>query len=391
MKKTLYLLLSTAVLAALASCKKEVEVSVDPVSVSIDISIGVRTRSDLDNASGSFKLYIAVFNAADGSLMPCSCIGGTGFEDAKSISAASAENISLRLLKDYSYKVVLFAQKEDAYTVSFANNNVATFSYKSGLKANDANLDAFWGVLDVDTGNNSYSVSLKRPFAQLNVLVPVDAVPSSQSSFASSMTVKAPASFDLFAGEATGEFTNIEFSQNTISATPDGQYAGTHKWIGMNYVLVPASGTVDVISFMESGMADAFSKDSVPVKMNGRTNIVGDLYEGGSVILTYDAPGAYLNVQERSYVAGTDQYCVEIDGTALSFVLLNPAYEEQLVISGYDTGTHVAGDSITITIDWMWLGSLIYQTSLTMAVKKIQGSQVWLESSDGQGVIIRTE
>ena len=108
-------------------------------------------------------------------------------------------------------------------------------------------------------------------------------------------------------------------------------------------------------------------------------------------LLGYSAPGAYLTNQKRSYVAGTDQYCIEYDGTNLTFILLNPAQNEQVVISGYDTASHAAGDAVTVSVNWQKAGSSIVITSLSTTILKIDGEQVWMGTSDGQGVIIRTE
>ena len=95
------------------------------------------------------------------------------------------------------------------------------------------------------------------------------------------MKVKAPKTFDLFGGAPTGAAGVIEFAENSISTAPFGKFASKDKpyrWIGMNYVLVPADGKVEVSSFMESGMVQAVAPGSVPVKVNSRTNMVGSLY-----------------------------------------------------------------------------------------------------------------
>ena len=107
--------------------------------------------------------------------------------------------------------------------------------------------------------------------------------------------------------------------------------------------------------------------------------------------IAYNTPGAYLTGQERSYVAGTDQYCIEYDGTHLTFILLNPAQDEQVVISGYDTASHAVGDAVTIGVNWQKAGSSPVNTSLSMTIAKMEGEQVWMATSDDQWVVIRTE
>ena len=289
MKRFVFSLLALAALAAVPSCMKEPVSSPDPalggtpVEVTFQVDLdNVLTKADnttLDNASGTWNLYVAAFSTADGSLISTSKIGGTGYEPVETLSGSTQKNITLTLSKGASYKVVFFAEKAGAYDVSFADKNVAKFSYNTGLLANSAGLDAFFATVDVSSSTTVYSVTLKRPFAQVNVLVPLTAVPTGQTAFSSAMKVKAPTTFDLFAGAATGDASVVEFINSTITASPWGKYADTHKWVGMNYVLVPSDGQVEVTYFKESGMPVAIAPGKVPAKMNGRTNLVGNIYD----------------------------------------------------------------------------------------------------------------
>ncbi len=289
MKKLLYVLLTVAASLALASCVKE-PVSVpdpaqggEPIPVSFSVNLGdaltkaAPEASDFDNASGEFKLYVAVFSKTNGALISTSKIGGTGFEPVETVTAKNV-SIVLTLSRKQDYKVVFFAMHEGAYDVNFADNNVATFTFKRSVKANDASLDAFYAAVDVSADTKKYDVTMKRPFAQLNVFATKDNVPAGQTTFASTMTVTAPASFNLYSGAAGTDVQDITFENNAIAATPLGNYKDTHVWIGMNFVLVPASGKVTVSSFAESGMSEAVQIGSVPVKVNSRTNIVGNIY-----------------------------------------------------------------------------------------------------------------
>jgi hypothetical protein len=289
MKKLFYFLLTAAAGLALASCVKE-PMSVpdpaqggEPVPVSFSVNLGdaltkaAPEASDFDNASGEFKLYAAAFSKTTGALISTSKIGGSGYQPVETVTAKNV-NVVLTLSRSQDYKVVFFAMHDGAYEVNFADNNVATFSYKRSLKANDASLDAFYATVDVSAGTKQYDVTMKRPFAQLNVLVPTANVPAGQTAFSSSMTVQAPLSFNLFSGAAGTDVQEIAFASNAIAATPVGNYKTTHKWIGMNFILVPASGKVTVSSFAESGMSEAVQIGSVPVKVNSRTNIVGNIY-----------------------------------------------------------------------------------------------------------------
>ena len=287
MKKTIISLLAAVAALALASCAKDPVIDPaeggTPVPVTFTLDLGNRLTkatpetTGLDDASGEFQLYAAVFAKSSGALMPASRIGGAGYQPVGSVSDKSA-NLTLTLSRNQEYRVVFFAMHADAYDVQFADGNVAKFSFKRNLKANDASLDAFCAYVDVTASSTSYNVTMKRPFAQLNVLAKNTDVPEGQSAFSSTMTVVAPVNFDLYAGAAGTETEEIVFASNAIKTDAFGGYKTTHTWVGMNYVLVPSDGKVDVTSFQESGMTSAVSIGLVPVKVNGRTNMVGEVY-----------------------------------------------------------------------------------------------------------------
>lgn len=278
--------LFTAVAVAMAAVActldplTESESGGEPVDVSFDVGIkDVLTKADntpLDDAGGTFQLYVAAFDKADGSLAAASLVGGEGYQPVAALSDGKA-SVNLKLSRKREYRIIFFAMKEGAYSTSFSNQT-ALFLLDNENPANDASMDAFYASVDVSAAKTSYDITLKRPFAQLNVLVPNGNVPDGQTAFKSAMTVKMPIFFDLYNGKAGKTEAEITFTTSAISATAFGKYADTHRWIGMNYVLVPEDGKVDVLSFQEDGMEAAIAPGEVPVKVNSRTNLVGNLY-----------------------------------------------------------------------------------------------------------------
>lgn len=317
MKKILFSLLAAFAAFAMTSCVKEQLVNADPalggqpVQVTFSLNLGdaltkaAPESSVFDNASGEFRLYAAAFAKSNGALVSTSKIGGEGFQPVVTMNSKSG-NVTLTLSKGQEYKVVFFAMHGSAYDVQFGAGNVARFAFKSGLKANDASLDAFFATVDVTATTASYDVTMKRPFAQLNVLVPQDNVPEGQSSFSSAMSVTAPASFDLFTGAAVEtDLKTIAFADNAIAADAVGAYKGTHKWIGMNFVLVPKSGNVSIASFKESGMSDSVQIGTVPAKVNGRTNMVGRIYSLSDYVFNLEVNPEFGGEQEQDLGGGT--------------------------------------------------------------------------------------
>ena len=283
MKKIFYSLMTVAALLTAASCQKEFTNSPDPayggkpVVTTFSVDLGVTTKASastgLDDGTTVNKLYVAAFGS-DGKLVSTSLVGN----NAKSATGPSTQ-VSLTLSKGQAYDIVFFWVYDGAYDVNFADNNTATFSYKtSSLKANDPQLDAFYTKVSVASASTTTeSVTLKRPFAQINVLS--SNVPDGQTAFKSTMTVKAaPTTFDLFNGAVGSEKADLEFAEKAISEAAFGKYAQNYTWIGMNFVLPTSNGAVSV-NFKESGMAAAINVDNVTVKKNTRTNLVGAIYD----------------------------------------------------------------------------------------------------------------
>lgn len=255
-----------------------------PVVVSFEVGVKealtkAPATTALDDASGEFELYVAVFDKADGTLSTASMIGEDGYQKVATLKDGSA-SLKLTLSRSREYKIVFFAMKDGAY-VTFFSNASARFSIAKNNTANNAAMDAFYATLDVTAAKATHEVTLKRPFAQLNVLVPADNVPAGQTEFRSTMKVKMPIFFDLYEGKANKTEAEVTFEGNAIDAKPFGKYADTskpYKWIAMNYVFVPEDGTVEVTHFQEDGMAEDIAIGEVPVKVNGRTNLVGNVY-----------------------------------------------------------------------------------------------------------------
>lgn len=301
MKKVLYSLLAFAALLTAASCQKEFINSPDPadggkpVKMTYSVDLGTATKAiaetAMDDGKTVDKLYVAAFGS-DGSLISTSLVG----ENVASISNKTA-TVTLTLSKGQAYDIVFFAMKDGAYDVSFADNNTATFAFKSTVKANDPTLDAFYAKKHVDSAAPSSEpevVTLKRPFAQINVLS--SDKPAGQNGFKSTMTVKqVPTSFDLLNEKAGTTLADVTFASNDIAATAFGKYAdGGYYWIGMNFILVPEAGTVN-LSFEEQGMkSGALKLTNLTVKKNGRTNLVGAIYNlEANVIYTVNVDPAF--------------------------------------------------------------------------------------------------
>ncbi len=296
MKKLIYSLLTLAAALSLASCQpdkllggKDAPADGTLVDATFSVSLGTATKAFADGTTVD-QLYAGIYEigandaytwAADNADSPIAISAG-----------AATVTFNGKIALGKSYKVVFWAQKEGApYAIDWAKSATtgpAVTATATGA-ANDETRDAFFGAYETGTVTGSIDltgspVTLKRPFAQVNVLVPIANFTDATASVTSSMTVaQAPTVLNL-ATKATSDPADWTFSTAPISEAAFGTYASTHKYVAMNYVLVDqtaADPRYDVTFSVTSGSKVAADKQvkNAPLKSNGRTNIVGNIFD----------------------------------------------------------------------------------------------------------------
>ena len=204
-------------------------------------------------------------------------------------------------MKGQTYSFVFWAQNPNATTgaVVFDPTTGKVNVDYSKIKANDETLDAFTAhVNDLTvTGALSQSVTLKRPWAQVNygsAQADWDAAVAAGITVAKSkVTVNnVYTTLNALNGEVEGDATtaDVVLAANTIpakAATPRTlTVSGTnYKYIGLNYLLVGNEGQQSLIKadlqiFKEGDdntPVNTLAFSNVPVQRNYRTNIIGNL------------------------------------------------------------------------------------------------------------------
>ena len=194
--------------------------------------------------------------------------------------------VKLNLPRGKHYDIIFWAQNPAApYTFSAAGRNVSV-TYKKGYSEDN---DAFSYILkDFSiTGATSTTVTLKRPFAQLNIGTTdyADATGMNLTATESAVTVKDVATtFDFTKGEqgeAVGPTSDAVFDLAPIPAGTE-KFPVTDpadiKYMAMNYILVPADKATTSVTFNVNDESYApFTFENVPLQRNYRTNIYGQL------------------------------------------------------------------------------------------------------------------
>jgi hypothetical protein len=297
MKKTILFGMAAAslmMLAASCSSSDVEETATDQALVSFKISAdtkaNIRATRAISDGTGTNQLTYRVFDK-DGAIITTQALKT---EDATDL--LTGHTVTLALAKGQTYKVAFWAQNSNctAYTVGEDMN--VTVNYAGAN--NDETRDAFFKTVDVTvTGNMSESVTLTRPFAQINVGDTDEDLAAAKTAGTviteSAVTIKnAATSLSVLTGKVSGSedvtYTSAAIPTEKLSVDIDGD--GTkedYNYLSMCYVLpndetTGAAATVAeaAFTFKPATGDDIVLKDglqNIPLQRNYRTNIVGNL------------------------------------------------------------------------------------------------------------------
>lgn len=308
MKKNFYLSMFAAVGMLLAtSCSSD---DSEPISsgneaqvtfsVGLESSIGTRAISDGKSAD---KLVYAIYD--ENNQLITTIAGSTNGQFTKTGAFPGGglkDNVTVSLAKGQTYTAVFWAQNSSCTAYNTSDLTNVTVDY-SGVN-NDETRDAFYAHTEQFTveGDAQIDVTLKRPFAQINVGVTADdwaaAIASGITVETSTVEIKqAATTINLLTGK-TGTPQDVTYSLSAIpteilSADVDNDdVKESYHWLSMSYILVDdgsengaSKATLDGLKFTfhpNSGkdivLADGLN--NVPVQRNWRTNILGRILSG---------------------------------------------------------------------------------------------------------------
>ena len=290
MKKLFYSLLTLAAALSLASCQPDKLLGGDaldgaPANLTLTVTLGPQTKTAFADGSQVNELYAGLYEITGTdtyAYVTHTATAGTITSGEGSVTFTG------EIHRGKSYKVVFWAQKNGApYTRAW--DPAPTITASASGNANDEARDAFYGEYLTGTVNGNINettaVELKRPFAQVNVLVPNDNI-AAYTSLQSSMTVaQAPTVLNL-ATKDTSVPTTWSFTLADMAEPAFGNYVSSHKYVAMNYVLVDqtaADPRYDVAFRVKTNVDDTGENTlktvaNAPMKPNVRTNIIGNVF-----------------------------------------------------------------------------------------------------------------
>lgn len=277
MKKILFCAAAAALLTGMASCSSDEPVVPEEggnVTFSVNLPAGIETRSYSDGLTAT-KLHYYVYDEDNGSANIEALNGEADFDTNRTAK------VSLNLASGKSYSIVFWADAPgNSYYTYTASSKELKVNYSGN--AQDENRDAFtvYEPTFKVTGPINKEITLKRPFAQINV--GTDDVEAAKTA---GVEVKKTGmkvtgvynTLNLATGAVSGE-TDVTYAQAAIPSGETFPVEGSYSYLAMNYLLVPADKvTVDVTMSTDCEQNPEMTFTQVPVQRNHRTNIYGSL------------------------------------------------------------------------------------------------------------------
>lgn len=355
MKRCFYSMVAAMALLLSSACSSDDELSRGNgnetlVSFNVELSGGMQTKAISDGTTAK-NLTVHVFDE-----------NGTYLNELDKTAEFTEKQaiVSISLVKGKTYSFLFWASVKDNSPYSFgADGKTITVNY-DGAKANDENRDAFLGVVKNKKVEASFeeSVTLKRPFAQINFLTDdIEAAKTGgltiDGNTQSSVTISnAATTLDPFTNTVGGiTEAEVNFGEAAIPALSEtvtmGSAPGTkmYNYLGTSYFLVPAEGATDNAGKSKTTLNSATLKikdingeglkvENVPVQWNYRTNIYGSLLTATGdfkVTIEPDYDGSHDEEVKTKQVTTVDQVDEAIQSGATEVIVTEAPKEDATI------------------------------------------------------------
>ena len=356
-------------------------------TLTISVPAEIQSRSTLDDGTQANVLYYAVYrrDGATVSEEPVIVSGEGDYAVGTFPAGSMSTTVTLRLMARDNYTAVFWAQNDFEGTTSpfkfypraDSRNAAGSISVAYGrMLRNSGRCDAFYGRLDL-MGGQPASVTLTRPFAQLNLGAtdyddPI--VDAANKDLKACMRIESiPNRLNMITGETSGTSSyNLYSSDHAIPAMEEELPGHPEcKWLLSHYVLAPKDGQLIECGYnIYNGTNSITWKNriqNIPVKANARTNLIGDLYLQSADIQVEIFP--YMGAPYETEITA-EEPVADADGN------LTVSSAEQLkgLVDGVSAGNSYEGKTITLDADIDLTGKkLPTNTGYTAFMGKIVG------------------
>ena len=295
--KKIYLFASAiAGLFLAASCQQE---NAEPMQIDNTVTITVeapgalQTKAIADGLNVN-EVHYAVYKTNSGEDYSIDDSGAIDEPLAQGVVSMTGRyaTVNFDLVQDQHYTVIFWAQVKDAnhYTLG----DLRTIEVAKNVAGNDESRAAFFARYDFETyEHKDHKVTLRRPFAQLNLLTTEESLTPVQQGETTGhkLDVKTSEVTVVGLGTTFNTLTGLAPAGNEtfvfqMADTPEEQGQETlsvngkdYHYVSMNYFFVPEDEKLVDIEYTIVTDKGSMSHEivAVPVKENHRTNVIGNL------------------------------------------------------------------------------------------------------------------
>ena len=297
MKKILFFASALAGLFFAASCQQdnlEPVATANTVTITVEAPGAINTKTIADGTNVN-EVHYAVYKTNSGE--------DYAFDNSGNIDGPLAQgfvgmtnkvaSIDFDLLQDQDYTVIFWAQVAGAGHYTLGDLRTITIE-DDVVDGNDETRAAFFARYDFSTyEHKDHKVTLRRPFAQLNLLTTPESLTPVQEGQTTGYTIDVKQSevkvmglgksFNTLNGIAPKADEEIVFE---MAATPEEQGQETlvvngkpYHYVSMNYFFVPEEEKLVDIKYAVVTDKGNITHEilAVPTKENYRTNVIGNL------------------------------------------------------------------------------------------------------------------
>ena len=270
MKKYFLSIVALAGMLFATSCQESlVEPQMEgPTTFTVQVPDAMGTKA-IGDATNVDKLFVEVYSN-----------GTSIFKKTQGIQGSTT--VSLDLIKGQEYQIVFWAQKGDSYVKE--GDGLAEINIPTEFHNNESGA-AFYAYETFVIDGNAKTVTLRRPFAQLNLgttalSLDTDASSSNVQLLSSSVTLATATKFSTIFGAGTDVQSrtyaaDILFGDEKLTLANGDEYV----YVSMDYLPVVYGGDVVELGVVIETNLGTINHNftNVPIQKNYRTNIVGNL------------------------------------------------------------------------------------------------------------------
>lgn len=356
------------------SCSDDPQVMPDVESdglttLTIAVPAEIQSRSTLDDGTQATELHYAVYrrNGSTVNTEPIIVSGEGDYAVGTFPAGSMSTTVTLRLMPRDQYTAVFWAQShfdaENIFQLPFVFffRDSEEYEVPAGtlwvnydqMIRNSGKCDAFYARADI-SGGSAASVTLTRPFAQVNLGATdydhpiVDAANKDLKAYLGIDGI--PDMLNMFTGETSGYSRYYFYTAEHAIPAMDEEFPGHPecKWLVSQYALAPKEGQLVECNYTlyngNNSIAWKNRIQNIPVKANARTNLIGDLYLQSADIQVEIFP--YMGAPYESEITA-EEPVADANGN------LTVSSAEQLkgLVDGVSAGNSYEGKTITINAD----------------------------------------